>query len=449
MIKENYQNLIKPAFLLLLAAIVSFPTLSFYSQVNGMWISYAAMLTLPVVFYIKSIGNLSIRFGVLAAICLVAFYFIPSHLILLFGFYSLCFLVVESFIGKLNKLAFILMILASPIAYYLFEIFGFPIRLKLTEWASQLLNLCSFNSSTEGNILLLDGQYFSVDPVCMGLNMAMTSMIASIILISFYEKQQKRSFSNLGLVMSISSALILVVFSNLIRIVLIIIFNAAPETFLHEGIGLVAMMIGVLLPLYFLLSYFSKWFSKKNLFEPIKNKINQKFKISLIGILLLGFLTANHTREFLTNEKLNTSSKLINIEGYEKEVLTFNGGTEVLKYQLHEKLIYIKSQAPQRITNHNPLICWQGSGFEIKNERTIEVGDRKVIFAEMINTNETYFTAWWFDNGKYKTIGNLDWRWKAINDNQPFYLINVASKDFSSLYMEVDWLIDQNLFNKS
>lgn len=112
--------------------LASLPTLQFYAQVNGMALAYAGMLLLLLVFYIRAPEHLSLRFGALAMFCLVVFIFIPSHLILLFGFYCFCFLVMESFLGKLNKLAIVLMVLASPIAYYLFEVFGFPIRLLLT-----------------------------------------------------------------------------------------------------------------------------------------------------------------------------------------------------------------------------------------------------------------------------------------------------------------------------
>ena len=446
MILDKKKHLAAPVITLLLGLLVSLPTLRFYAQVNGMWLSYMAMLLLPLFFYIKTPGDFSLRFGGLVGACLVVFYFIPSHLILLFGFYSFSFLVVEIFLGKLNKLAFVLMILASPIAYYLFEVFGFPIRLTLTNWAAAILNLFGLGCQSQGNVLEIGNNTFSVDPVCMGLNMVMTSMVGSMIMISFFEKKRQQVFSNTGLGLSLISALSLVVFSNLIRIILIVIFAAEPESFLHEAIGLIALVVGVFIPLYFLLFSISKIFSKPLAKKENKNTVKALFKTTLLPTLLLGLFIANQSHTTIAKEQLDAKAKQVDIESYQKKILNFAGGEEVLQYQFEEKLIYIKSQHPYRITNHNPLICWQGSGYEIKNENTLEVGEYQVIFAELVSKKDKYFTAWWFDNGKYKTIGNLDWRWQVLQGAPHFYLINVSAKDFSSLYMEVNYLIEQQLF---
>lgn len=443
---EKYKSKITPLILLLMGLFASLPTLQFYGQVNGMWLSYAGMLLLPLVFYIKEPGNFSLRFGGLVGLCLGVFIFIPSHLVLLFAFYCFCFLVIESFIGKLNRLALVLMVLASPIAYYLFEVFGFPIRLMLTKCATFILNFVGFSCQSIGNIIEINGVAFSVDPVCMGLNMVMTSMLGSLILISFFEKNKKQYFTNIGLSLSIGLTLLFVIVANLFRIIFIVLLKAAPETTLHEMIGLGAMIFVVLMPLYFILPYISNYFSKKNQKVNVQNNVNVLLKNVSIGILLLGLVFTNQSHPTIIKETLDQKTRAVTLEGYKKDILKFANGLEVVALENEKNLVYIKPQYEYRITNHSPLICWQGSGYEIKNENIIEVGQYKIFTAELVGTHDKYYTAWWFDNGKYKTIGNLDWRWKVWQGEEPFRLINVSCRDFSQLYMEVEWLMEKDLF---
>ncbi len=448
---EKYKPFIAPSILLLMGLLASLPTLQFYAQVNGMWLSYVGMLFLPLVFYIQEPGKLSLRFAGLVGLCLGVFIFIPSHLILLFAFYCFCFLVIESFIGKLNRLAMVLMVLASPIAYYLFEVFGFPIRLMLTKCATWILNFAGFPYQSMGNVIEINGTAFSVDPVCMGLNMVMTSMLGSLILISFFEKNKKQYFTNVGLLLSVGLTLGLVVFANLFRIIFIVLFEAAPETTLHEVIGLAAMIVAVFFPLYFFLPKISNYFSThkvtpSHLVSKDKSNVNILLKRSLLGILLVSLIFANQTHPTVVKEVLDAKTRNVKIEGYQKDILKFANGLEVVSLENDRSLVYIKPQYEYRITNHSPLICWQGSGYEIKNENTIEVGKYEIFTAELIGHYDKYYTAWWFDNGKNKTIGNFDWRWKVWQGEESFRLINVSCRDFSQLYMEVEWLIDQDLF---
>jgi len=446
MIFEKHKSYVVPVIILLLGLLASLPTLQFYAQVNGMWLSYAGMLFLPLVFYIKAPEHLSLRFSVLVAACLGVFIFIPSHLILLFGFYCFCFLVIESFLGKLNKLALVLMVLASPIAYYLFEVFGFPIRLILTKWAAGILNLTGFPCQSVGNVLEVNGTPFSVDPVCMGLNMVMTSMLGSLILISFFEKNKSKYFTNIGLLLSIISSLVFVVLANLFRIVMIVLTEAAPETKLHELLGLISMIVFVFIPLYFFLPKISKYFSTPSTVSPSVKNVNTLLRNLSIGIFLIGICIANQKHPTVVKEILDEKTRAVFIDGYQKDVLQFPNDLEVVELKSNQHLIYIKSQYPYRITNHSPLICWQGSGFEIKNENVLEVNQHQVFTAELVSPNDRYFTAWWYDNGDFKTIGNFDWRWKTMNGESLFRLINVSSRDFSQLYMEVEWLLNKNLF---
>ena len=331
MISEKNKTYVAPVTILLLGLLASLPTLKFYGQVNGMLLSYVGMLFLPLVFYIKAPEHLSLRFTALVIACLGVFILIPSHLVLLFGFYCFCFLVIESFLGKLNKLALVLMVLASPIAYYLFEVFGFPIRLILTKWAAAILNFTGFPCQTMGNILEVNGTPFSVDPVCMGLNMVMTSMLGSLILISFFEKNKSQYFTNLGLLISLIASLVFVVIANLFRIVMIVLTKALPETTLHEVLGLVSMIAFVFIPLYFFLPKIAKHFSKPASANPSVKNVNTMLRNISLGVLLIGICVANQKHPTVVKEVLDQKTRSVVVEGYEKEVLKFPNDLEVVE----------------------------------------------------------------------------------------------------------------------
>ena len=446
---QKYQSYAIPLLLLLLGGLASYHTLHFYSQVDGLWLSYAAMLFLPVILYIENPQNKSKRFAWLSLASLGLFIVLPSHLILLFAFYCFSFYVVESHFGQLNKLAIFLLVLASPIAYYLFQIFGFSIRLYLTRFAATLLSLGGMNCQAKGNLLELNGNIFSVDPVCMGLNMVMTSMLAALILISFYEKKNKINLTYLALFVSAIFALILVILANLFRILGIILTKAAPETFLHEAIGLICMVVFVLVPLYFSIPFIYKHFNKSVFSFNKKDKGSSKKnwgEKALLLVLLGGIMLGNLIYPQLKEDTLDTKTADVEIDGYDKNLLTFPNGYKVVQYEADNSLVYIKTQHPYRVTNHNPLICWQGSGYEVKNENLLEVGDKKVFTAQLVSDEEQLFTAWWYDNGSHKTTAHLDWRLRMMKGEKPFRMVNVSAVDFSALYQEVDYLLSVDLF---
>ena len=271
-------------------------------------------------------------------------------------------------------------------------------------------------------------------------------MLGSLILISFFEKNKSKYFTNVGLLLSIVSSLVFVVIANLFRIVMIVLTEAAPETTLHELLGLISMVVFVFIPLYFFLPKISKYFSNPSTTSPSVKNVNNLLRNVSICIFLIGICVANHKHPTVVKEILDEKTRAVSIDGYQKDVLQFPNDLEVVELKSNQHLIYIKSQYPYRITNHSPLICWQGSGFEIKNENVLEVNQHQVFTAELVSPNDRYYTAWWYDNGDFKTIGNFDWRWKTMNGEPLFRLINVSSRDFSQLYMEVEWLLNKNLF---
>lgn len=443
------------AIWIMLIVGISLPTLSYYAKFQ---LSGLGFLLVPFIAAIEHPGKTSNRYGWATLVLLLAYLALPARLILLFATYTTLFFIIEKRLGQLNWLAPILAMVSSPLAYYFFELFSFPIRLQLTNWATELLQFFGYSCMAQGNMINCNGDLFSVDPVCMGLNMVVTAFLAAIILMRFYDFQKKKFWALKGIGAVLLITFLMVILANLIRIFLLILLKAGPEHFLHEWIGLACMALLVFLPLYGLLEKFGEYaflFNKVRRNESTPSTFTfetsrdesawSAFTSSnsqLLPALLTIFLLFGHwTYHGRSTEFLNKSTEKITLPNYEKDVFTFENRIQVLRFISDDAIVYIKNQHPLRLTNHNPAICWRGSGYELKNENLLEVGNHYVHTAILEREGEQLYTAWWFDNGQHKTSSNLFWRWEALHTQQPWRMINVTSDEFSKMYKEVGHLL--------
>lgn len=429
---------ILPISFIAIALAIAFPTLRYYVNFQ---LAGVGLAILPFIINIESPGQFSYRFGWIAFAFFILNIFLPSPLIILFTFYFFIFQVIEIYFGKISLLAPTLVILTSPLAHYSFEIFSFPIRLTLTKQAANILQLAGYqNIISEGNRISIDDHLFSVDPECMGLNMVLTSFLAAIILVRIDTFRQKRQWKIGQFSFILVITFLLAILSNLVRIIGLVITQAPPEAPLHEWIGLGSMALFVLLPLYFLTDRIGK-----NLHQPIiKNlKTTQpKFSRLILSILTVGLFLTQVTNTYRSEVPLDQETLSFHIPNYEKDIYTFNKTMEVLRFTSDKSIVYYKKQNPFRLTNHSPLFCWRGSGYEFKNERLLEVGNHQINTATLVKNHEILYTAWWYDNGLNKSGNNINWRWHTIKSQESCHMINVTCGDFSSLYMEVEKLIN-------
>ena len=77
----------------------------------------------------------------------------------------------ETVAGRAGRLALFSLILMSPLCEFFTNVFGFPVRLQLTQMAGFILHTIDKEYHTEGNVLLKGNTEFSVDAACMGLHM--------------------------------------------------------------------------------------------------------------------------------------------------------------------------------------------------------------------------------------------------------------------------------------
>ena len=129
------------------------------------------------------------------------------------------FSLMETVSGRAGILAMLSLILMSPLCEYFTNVFGFPIRLQLTQMAGYILHSVDNGYRSEGNVLFNGTAEFSVDTACMGLHMLISSLLTGMILLGIYQRRLGKTLSFLYLSAIGVAVLILNLFSNLIRIV--------------------------------------------------------------------------------------------------------------------------------------------------------------------------------------------------------------------------------------
>ena len=94
--------------------------------------------------------------------------------------------------------------------------------------------------------------------------------------------------------------------------------------------------------------------------------------------------------------------------------------------------------------DHNPMICWKGSGYEFVQVQEQVVNGTKMYTARLQNKTELLYTAWWYDNGQKRTVNQLAWRWDALKRNTNYSVVNVTAASKEHLDREVKKIQDNN-----
>ncbi|HEX3006460.1 MAG TPA: exosortase N, partial [Bacteroidales bacterium] len=220
------------------------------------------------------------------------FYFITIGVVLLF--------VVESITGKTNILPLFLLGLICPAFKYFNNIFGFSVRLWLSEIAGKMISLIGYNIDVVGNIMVANNCEFSVDPACAGLKMMAVSLLAALLLLAFFERKYTRSFKWHQVLLVMGVILLLNILANLFRIVFLVLFRILPENPAHDMVGIISLIIYVFVPAYFIVRRISEISFKTPLGKVTPKLPNQKFVI-IINILVLISVAATGFRIGLTS----------------------------------------------------------------------------------------------------------------------------------------------------
>lgn len=362
------------------------------------------LMALPLVTIMQPGNTSKTRYGITAVCFAILTVMLPVKTMLYFTIAFAFLFVTENFSGKINCLPVCVICFMSPLFQFATNVFSFPIRLQLTNWAGFIMNRVMGSVIVKGNMIVYNGNEFSVDPACMGLNMMVTSLLLQLIIIAMFQRKynlQLRLYQTAGL---LTMTFILNVISNLFRIICLVWLNILPGTYMHELIGLLCLLLYVIIPVVWV----TKWIIKNKGYSAV---LGPDTKTAFLGTkalqlhigLLLMVCWACHS--VIINEKTVTDSSAViaPVEGYKTERIT----AEIVKLQNSQSLVYIKYIPGFYNADHHPMICWAGSGYLFRQVQQEIIGKQRVYTALLQNGKELLYTSWWYDNGLNRTIDQL------------------------------------------
>ncbi|GAB3810877.1 exosortase N [Pontibacter rugosus] len=324
--------------------------------------------------------------------------------------------------GSISLYPLLLLTVASPIFKYIANIISFPLRLQLTEWAVAALTYTGNTAEAAGNLILVKGEEFSVDPACAGLSMLSLSLIIAVFILAHLQKSKQGNWPLWAVVTMLLAMLALNLFANLLRILLLVWFKVLPGNPMHDVMGLLCLTFYAIMPFYLLAQLCFKYTG------PTQTKKRFRSSVSLRGMLLLNYLLLlmlvicglGVQQAGLTTPADATAAPTL--AGFNQESME-NG---VIKYSNAHALVYLKPVQAFYSTEHHPLICWEGSGYKFRNVQTLQLKSDTVYVGELQKGKDKLYTAWWMDNGKHRTIEQQDWRWRMLKGEPPFRLVNLT-----------------------
>jgi len=403
------------------------------------------LIALPVVTVIRAGEKGSLRYAVLAillALCCIA---LPVKTIFYGAIACSVLFVIESALGKTNLLPLIVIGMMSPIFQYMADIFSFPIRLQLTTMAGQAMQWMGSDVQVRGNMIHCNGHEFSVDPACMGLNMLVTALLLQVLLVAVYQKKYGRTGAWWQVFLLLGLVTVLNIISNLIRIVCLVQLNILPGTTLHEVMGIVCFLVYVVLPASGLTRWVIKRHGKLTTMKLLPasetNVVKQAILHTVLAITMLVAARAVVQRDHASADQ---SAAIPAVEGYRAQRI----GNDVVKLENDQSLVYIKPIAGFYSADHNPMICWRGSGYEFTRVEKSLVNGMFVYMALLQNGHDQLYTAWWYDNGATRTIDQFTWRRDALQNKTQYALINVTAASREKLEAAIQRIQQEQPFRK-
>ncbi len=393
-------------------------------------------------FTVAQAKNKKFRYGwfIAAAGCALFCFAIPVKTALFFsvGFSGFALL---AFFGKRATVASAaVLFLMAPVFQYFVNTFSFEVRLALARWVGHLFQIFKSNTSAQQAVIHHNGNAFSVDPACMGLNMLVASLLLAIIFLGYQQRNQAKRLASYFTLMFLAVVVLLNIGSNLIRIFLLVQFAIAPEAVLHEAIGLICLAVYVAVPA----GFGAKWCVKiRGKPQPPAVVASTKTKSPLLILPLLALITAagifigendSYKRfEPFSHKRLDGYSVIQHVPG-------------ILKIENKNALVYIKYIRGFYDTDHNPAICWRGSGYTFQNVATQNINGTNFFTARLQNQTDTLYTAWCYSTGKRYVTSQMAWRKDMAWSGSTYAVINITAATEQALVHELKMLTANHPF---
>ncbi|MRG44587.1 exosortase N [Chitinophaga sp. SYP-B3965] len=400
------------------------------------------LVAIPIVLNRDPLQKKSLRFYYAALLCCILAWILPVKTLLYASVVmGICFLI-DNVLGKINLLPVLAMVLMAPICDYITNIFTFPIRLQLTAWAGTLLQISGVAANVEGNTIFFEGNEFSVDAACMGLNMMITSMLCGIMILGFYQKKMnvRLNFFKVTVLMGIIALLNII--ANLFRMILLVMFVILPEDAMHGYTGIMCLAVYVILPLIWLIPWLVKHWGKIKTETAPAEPVNS-LQVIMAHVCLAACVGMVAWKTMLPGIQQVNPAVLPAVEGFKVTSMDNN----VIKVENDTALIYVKTIPGFYYSDHHPTICWRGSGFEFKHIKEEKIAGKTISTSILQKGTERLYTAWWYDNGTKQTGSQLDWRWDALIHRTRYAIVNVSTENRETLEKEVARLLqpEQNI----
>jgi exosortase N len=422
-----------------------FAPLIFIGGIIGAFILFNPDYLITDTFLWVGVVTLPITFKVASDIKTTRFFWF----VLVFGIFTLFFsstfgaycvmvfailLVLETHLGKLSLLTMFHLFLLSPLFKYFTSLITFPLRIQISKIVATILQLADLDIELSGNLIKFSGTEFLVDKACMGLHLLSYSFLCGLLILAFFEKKNNSlKLSSISLFMIVIMGLNLI--ANTVRATLLILFKIMPDHWFHDTIGLLIFILYILLPFYFIV----KWQRKKNveLVTIDRAEVDKygRLKVFLAFILFILIIWNNNL-----NKTFTVKPPTIQISGYTQTQLKSN----VTKLSNDNTLVYIKPPVAPYRADHNPLICWEGSGYSFKKIATLTLNNHEVYYAELVKGKDKLYTAWWFQYENHITNNQWEWRWNTIKNNHQYSMINVTCSSLKELEISSIYILNNN-----
>ncbi len=366
------------------------------------------------------------RFLLVAILLLFAYLLIPVKTIFFFALIFALLFSVEAIVGKLNLAVIAVVFLMSPVANYAAEVFSFPIRLQLSAIAAKVLQLNGADAMAGGNSIEYNGHLFDVDKACMGLNMLVSSMLMAILSVWLFEVKLQRRLPLRYMPLVLVYFLIGNLVANITRIVALVYFNIEPNHMMHEIMGIICWIAYGVLPGIFLVRNMVSSWGDYDIIAPVKKFNFPNLSWHTNGQFILLIILTVALRIPLDGSQLNADQTALApsiLQDYETKSLP--DGITSLKNET--ALIYVKPIRGFYSTDHNPSICWRGSGFRFSKVTHRKMGKATLYKAELTQQKTKLYTAWWYEQGQHRTNQQMEWRLRQLKNGGAYHLVNITA----------------------
>lgn len=389
------------------------------------------LTALPLMFMQSGKNKFTFRFLWLGLFFTLCGIFIPVKTAIYLVFCCGLLFLYEHKNGGVSLLPLITLLLMAPVCQNFAKIFSFPIRLWLTQLAGSILQYLGLTTTVTGNLISLGDGDFAVDPACMGLNMLITSLLCGLIMIAIYQRKESKILGVAWIMMALGMIVLCNIIANLLRILLLVYFVILPGNVMHDACGIFCLALYVILPASFILKWLVSKKGKIVISGASQRNCNRGRSFSLYSLIFISLVVICCRVAYKMEKTIN--KELPRMDGY--TITRF--GPEVLKIENSNALIYAKPLHGFIYTEHNPLICWTGSGYAFDSVAENTIASIPVFTGILSKGKEKLYTAWWYDNGISTTNSQWIWRWKMLKGMPEFSIINITAISAEALAVEV------------